>query len=55
MLLNWALVFLVVALLAALVGLTVIAATAVAVAKLLFYLFLGLFLISLIAAWAHRA
>ena len=46
--LNWALTFFVVALLAAIFGFTGIALAAAGVAKILFYLFLVLFLISLI-------
>jgi uncharacterized membrane protein YtjA (UPF0391 family) len=53
--LNWALTFLVVALLAAVFGFTGIAATAAGVAKILFYLFLVLFLVSLIAGLVRRA
>jgi uncharacterized membrane protein YtjA (UPF0391 family) len=53
--LNWALTFLVVALLAAVFGFTGIAVAAAGVAKILFYLFLVLFLVSLIAGLARRA
>jgi uncharacterized membrane protein YtjA (UPF0391 family) len=52
--LNWALTFLVVALIAAVFGFTGIAATAAGVAKILFYLFLVLFLVSLIAGLVRR-
>ena len=53
--LNWALMFLVVALLAAVFGFTGIAVAAAGVAKILFFLFLVLFLVSLIAGLARRA
>ncbi len=53
--LNWALMFLVVALLAAVFGFTGIAVAAAGIAKILFYLFLVLFLVSLIAGLARRA
>ena len=46
--LNWALTFLVVALLAAVFGFTGIAGTAAGFARLLFFLFIVLFVISLI-------
>lgn len=46
--LGWALTFLVVALIAAVLGFTTIAGTAMAVAKILFYIFLVLFLVSLV-------
>jgi uncharacterized membrane protein YtjA (UPF0391 family) len=52
--LNWALTFFVVALLAAVFGFTGIAVAAAGVAKILFYLFLALFLISLIAGLVRR-
>jgi uncharacterized membrane protein YtjA (UPF0391 family) len=52
--LNWALMFFIVALLAALFGFTGIALAAAGVAKILFYLFLVLFLVSLIAGLARR-
>ena len=52
--LNWALMFFVVALLAAIFGFTGIAVAAAGVAKILFYLFLVLFLISLIGGLAKR-
>jgi uncharacterized membrane protein YtjA (UPF0391 family) len=53
--LNWTLTFLVVALIAALFGFTGIAVTAAGVAKILFFLFLVLFLVSLIAGLVRRA
>jgi uncharacterized membrane protein YtjA (UPF0391 family) len=46
--LRWALIFLVVALIAAALGFTGIYAAAAGIAKLLFYIFLVLFVISLI-------
>jgi len=52
--LTWALTFLVVALLAAILGFTGIALAAAGVAKILFYLFLALFLISLIGGLVKR-
>jgi uncharacterized membrane protein YtjA (UPF0391 family) len=53
--LNWALMFLLVALLAAVFGFTGIAVAAAGIAKLLFFLFLVLFLASLILGLANRA
>jgi uncharacterized membrane protein YtjA (UPF0391 family) len=52
--LNWALMFFVVALIAAIFGFTGIALAAAGVAKILFYLFLVLFLISLIGGLVKR-
>ncbi len=46
--LSWAVVFLIVAIIAAIFGFTGIAGTAVGIAKILFAVFLVLFLISLI-------
>ena len=46
--LSWALTFLVVALIAAVLGFTTIAGAARGVAKFLFYVFLVLFLVSLV-------
>ncbi|WP_047403845.1 MULTISPECIES: DUF1328 domain-containing protein [unclassified Caulobacter] len=46
--LNWAVTFLVIALIAALLGFTSIAGTAMGIAKILFYVFLILFLVSLV-------
>ena len=46
--LGWALTFLVVALLAGLLGFTAIAGTAMGVAKILFFVFLVLFVVSLV-------
>jgi uncharacterized membrane protein YtjA (UPF0391 family) len=53
--LNWALMFLLVALLAAVFGFTGIAVAAAGIAKLLFILFLVLFLASLIIGLVNRA
>lgn len=46
--LRWALIFLLLGLVAALFGFTSVAGTAIGIAKILFYIFLGLFLISLL-------
>jgi uncharacterized membrane protein YtjA (UPF0391 family) len=46
--LGWALTFLVVALIAGVLGFTTIAGTAIGVAKILFYVFLVLFLVSVV-------
>ena len=46
--LGWALTFLVVALIAGVLGFTTIAGTAIGVAKILFFIFLVLFLVSLV-------
>jgi uncharacterized membrane protein YtjA (UPF0391 family) len=46
--LGWALTFLVVALIAGVLGFTTVAGTAIGVAKILFYIFLVLFVVSLI-------
>jgi uncharacterized membrane protein YtjA (UPF0391 family) len=45
--LKWAVVFLVIALIAALFGFTTIAGTAVGIAKILFFVFLVLFIVFL--------
>ena len=47
--LGWALTFLVIALVAGLFGFGLIAGTAIGIAKILFFVFLILFLVSLIA------
>jgi uncharacterized membrane protein YtjA (UPF0391 family) len=52
--LNWALMFFVIALIAAVFGFGGIAVAAAGVAKILFYLFLVLFLVSLVAGLARR-
>ena len=46
--LSWALTFLVVALIAGLLGFTAIAGVAIGAAKILFYIFLVLFVVSLV-------
>jgi uncharacterized membrane protein YtjA (UPF0391 family) len=46
--LGWALTFLVVALIAGVLGFTTIAGASIAIAKLVFYIFLVLFVVSLI-------
>jgi uncharacterized membrane protein YtjA (UPF0391 family) len=52
--LYWALMFLVVALLAAVFGFTGIAVASAGIAKILFFVFLVLFLVSLVAHAARR-
>jgi uncharacterized membrane protein YtjA (UPF0391 family) len=47
--LRWAVIFLIIALVAALFGFGGIAGTAIGIAKLLFFVFIVLFIISLIA------
>jgi len=49
MLLKWAAIFFVIALIAAALGFSGIAAGAAGIAKILFYLFLGIFFVLLIA------
>lgn len=46
--LSWAITFLIIALIAAILGFGGIAGTAVGIAKILFFVFLALFIISLI-------
>jgi uncharacterized membrane protein YtjA (UPF0391 family) len=53
--LYWALVFLLIAILAAVLGFTGISLLAAGVAKLLFFIFLVLFVVSLVAHIARRA
>ena len=53
--LNWALMFLLVALLAAILGFSGVAVAAAGIAKLLFVLFLVLFLASLVIGLVNRA
>jgi uncharacterized membrane protein YtjA (UPF0391 family) len=50
----WAVVFLVIALVAALLGFTGVATVAAGFAKICFYVFLVLFLVSLIFGWGRR-
>jgi uncharacterized membrane protein YtjA (UPF0391 family) len=52
--LYWALIFLVVAIVAALFGFGVIASGAATIAKVLFFVFLVLFVVSLIAGGVRR-
>ena len=52
--LRWALIFFTVALLAAVLGFTGIAVAAAGVAKILFFLFVALFLITLLGHVARR-
>lgn len=52
--LRWALAFFVVALVAALLGFTGIAVVTAGIAKILFYIFLALFLISLVGHLLRR-
>jgi uncharacterized membrane protein YtjA (UPF0391 family) len=47
--LNWAVTFRVIALIAALLGFTSIAGSAIGIAKILFFIFLILFVVSLVA------
>ena len=51
---GWAVVFLVIALVAAVFGFGGIAAASAGIAKLLFFIFLVLFLISLIFGWRGK-
>jgi uncharacterized membrane protein YtjA (UPF0391 family) len=53
--LRWAIVFFVVALIAAVFGFLGIAAAAVSIAKILFFVFLVLFLVSLVGGLMSRA
>jgi len=50
--LRWALIFLVIGLVAALLGFTTIAGTSIAIAKTLFFIFMVIFLVLLIAGLA---
>jgi uncharacterized membrane protein YtjA (UPF0391 family) len=52
-LLGWALVFLVIAIIAAIFGFGVLAAASAGIAKILFYIFLAIFVITLIASLAR--
>lgn len=52
--LSWALTFLVVALIAAVLGFTAIAGTAIEIAKIIFYVAIILFLISAVAGFMRR-
>lgn len=52
--LHYAAVFLVIALIAALLGFTGIAAGAVEIARVLFFIFILLFIVSLVVGWTRR-
>ncbi len=52
--LSWALTFFIFSLIAALFGFSGIAATTAGIAQILFYIFLGLFLLSLVTGLARR-
>jgi uncharacterized membrane protein YtjA (UPF0391 family) len=52
--LTWAIVFLVIALIAAVLGFGGIAGASVGIAKILFFVFIAIFLISLIAGLVRR-
>lgn len=52
--LHYAVVFLVIALIAALLGFTGIAAGAVEIARVLFFIFILLFIVSLVVGWTRR-
>jgi uncharacterized membrane protein YtjA (UPF0391 family) len=52
--LGWAVVFLIIALVAALFGFGGIAAASAGIAKLLFFIFLVLFIVSLLFGWRGR-
>jgi uncharacterized membrane protein YtjA (UPF0391 family) len=52
--LSWALTFLIFSLVAAIFGFSGIAATSAGVAQVLFYIFVGLFLISLVTGMFRR-
>jgi uncharacterized membrane protein YtjA (UPF0391 family) len=52
--LKWAIIFLVIALVAALFGFGGISSTAAGIAKILFFIFLAIFVISLIAGLVRR-
>lgn len=47
--LKWALIFLVIGLIAALLGFTSIAGTSIAIAKTLFFIFLAIFVVLMVA------
>ncbi len=50
--LKWSVIFLIIAIIAGLLGFTTIAGTSIAIAKVLFFVFLVIFIISLIAGGA---
>lgn len=51
MLLYWAVIFLVLAIIAAIFGFGAVAAAGIGIAKVLFWIFVVLFIVSLIAGW----
>ena len=53
--LSWALAFLVIAIVAAIFGFTGIAAASVGIAKVLFFVFLVIFLVTLFMGYLRRA
>ena len=53
--LSWALTFFIVAIIAAVLGFTTIAGAAAGIAKILFFIFLVLFIISLFFGWRGGA
>ena len=53
--LGWALAFLIIAILAAVFGFTGIAVASAGIAKILFFVFLVVFLVTLIMGFARRA
>lgn len=54
MLLYWAVIFLVLAIIAAIFGFGAVAATGIGIAKVLFWIFVVLFIVSLIAGYGKR-
>jgi uncharacterized membrane protein YtjA (UPF0391 family) len=54
-LLGWALVFLVIAMIAAVFGFGVVASAAAGIAKVLFFIFIAMFVIMLVAGLFRRA
>lgn len=52
--LSWALTFLIVALIAGALGFGLIQGISISIAKILFFVFLVLFVISLIGGWSRR-
>ena len=52
--LNYAVLFMVIALIAALLGFSGIAASAAGMAQILFWFFLAIFIVSLVMGWGKR-
>jgi uncharacterized membrane protein YtjA (UPF0391 family) len=52
--LNYAVVFMIIALIAALLGFSGIAAGAAGMAQILFWFFLAIFIVSLVMGWGRR-